>query len=154
MARAQIIRMYKAYVAEMKSKGYKSIVQREEYGKILSRWGELVADALVDGKDIKLYGKISIIGIRKYKKLYYRKFDFVDKKVKVYPNSRSDYWWWKLYWNKNKRGIKFKGWRFTPTHKFIMRVTKKFLEHRGHTLYVERMIKRVYVEPKTPDYEL
>jgi hypothetical protein len=152
-ARRILREMYARYKKTQLAKGYE-VVTREKYSAILAKFGKLVEEDLISGKDVRLYGKIPMIGIRKYRKMFYKRFEPSEGKVVIYPNTVAKFWWWTLYWNKNMRGIKFKGWRFTPTASFRRKMTRLMLQKDGHKKFVVRSIKRVYVEPKTPDYEL
>lgn len=120
-------------------KEVKTPLTLKEYYSILNVWGLEVVKYLLEGRDVRLYSDLALIGIRKHiSKTYidYQTTKELGRKV-VLPNTHSDFYVSKLYWSRRYAKCKTKGWHFKSS-RFLSRALAKVMKTKGgHRTYVK-----------------
>jgi hypothetical protein len=111
-----------------------------EYKHILEVWGDKVNEYVIQGKDVKLYHGLSVIGVRKRIKPFYvdGKASREAKKVIRKPNTHSGGFGAHVMWRRHYTTMSTRGWEFEPSRVLSRGVSTIMKMPGGHTTYVQK----------------
>lgn len=127
---------------------YKSMypvhVDEATFSKVFKLWGKLVAQYLLEGKDVGLYYGFSRLGIRKHYKPSYvdHKLSQLHGRRIVVPNTHSDYWGAYVWWNKARIRFSVKHWRLNTSRKLARDLAAIMKVRGGHRKYAQVLVRR------------
>lgn len=112
----------------------------KEHRDVLDTYGNVMADYIVGGADVKLYRGLSVLGIRKLKQEY--SIDgpatMAAGKLVKKPNTHSDFFTAFVYWARHYTTINMRGWYWLSARKVKNRIKDVMEQHKGHTRYPEK----------------
>ena len=119
-------------------------VDFKTYRSVVILWGELFCEYLLDGKDVDMYGGLSKLGVRKQYVPNYVDFKLSKDlgKRTVVPNTHSEFWGGKIWWNKARIRVKGAGWYCKPNRKLSRSLAAIMKTPGGHRKYVQIAISR------------
>ena len=108
---------------------------------VLDTWGELVSDAIAEGKDIKLFSGLATLGVRKKKcKTYIDKRASKEAgKIVRSSNSHSGFFNAKVLWKRHYTRFSSANWSFHTTKALQKKITAVMSEMDGHKRYLQKM---------------
>lgn len=109
---------------------------------VLDLWGKKVREALVEGKDIKLYHGLSSLGIRKrVKKTYIDKRASSEAgKIIRRSNSHSGFFAAKLLWRRHYTKFNSNNWGFHTCRELQSMITDVMSTLNGHLRYMQKAL--------------
>ena len=115
-------------------------VSYKEHKEILEVFGDVVGEFLVEGKDVKLYRGLSVLGIRKVKQKY--SIDGIASKAEGRLvrklNTHSDFFTAFVYWGRHYTTINMRGWYWRTCRQVNRRIKEVMETPKGHLQYVEK----------------
>lgn len=128
--------VYKYYKKNSKAKLDKKI-----FKQILDSYGEEFVKFLLEGKDIKLFCGLSVVGIRKDVKFTYTDLRASKEQGKrvIKPNTHSGNYGARVYWGRGRTRIDSRGWKFVPNRSLSRGLSVVMKQYLGHTKFVQRM---------------
>lgn len=117
------------------------IVDLKTFKLILDNYGEEFNKFLFQGKDVRLFSGLSLMGVRKHIQLtYISKVESKRQKRKVVkPNTHSGNFAAKVYWRRSRTRINTKGWSFRSSRQLSLGINTVMKRHLGHTTFVSNM---------------
>jgi len=134
--------VYRFYRKRCKERNVEPVTYRE-HKLILDTWGNKVVEYLQAGKDIKLYGGLATLRIRKTKRSSYIDFKASKEAGRAIrkSNVHSGFYIAKVGWTRHYTKIASRGWKFEPSRKLVLAIVKVMRTPGGHRQYVKEELK-------------
>ncbi|MBV1928209.1 MAG: hypothetical protein KUG81_01690, partial [Gammaproteobacteria bacterium] len=115
-------------------------VSFKEHKKILEAWGDKVVEYLVAGKDVKLHGGLSLIGVRKYESQTYTDHQESKRQGKLIKKSNvhSGFYAAKIYWRRRYTKINSSSWTFVASRNLAKAISSVMKVKGGHLRFSKR----------------
>jgi len=115
-------------------------ISYKEHKQVLEAYGDVMADFILEGKDVKLYRGLAVLGIRKIKQKYSIDGPATMRENKLVKklNTHSDFFTSFVYWARHYTTINMRGWYFISARKIKLRLKDIMEAPNGHSIYPEK----------------